>query len=56
MGGAKNVKSERLRNDVVDMIFAAFGTYFDGIMTSDKKVRLIHDEASYLIKEFFSHL
>jgi uncharacterized protein (DUF2461 family) len=49
VGGAKNVKIERLRNDVVDINFAAYGTYFDGLMTNDYKVQKIHYIARYFL-------
>jgi len=33
MNGTINVKPERMRNDLVDINFAAFATYFDGLLT-----------------------
>ena len=36
-GRAKNVKFEKLRNDMVDVNFAAFATYFDDLPTADAK-------------------
>jgi hypothetical protein len=30
VGGAKNVKPEKIRNDIVDATFAAYATYFQG--------------------------
>jgi hypothetical protein len=46
VGGAKGVRPERIRNDMVDMTFAAYATYFDGILTKDEKLSLLHREAS----------
>ena len=37
VGGAKNVKVERLRNDIVDVSFAGHATYFDGLLSADVK-------------------
>ena len=52
-GGRQNAKAKILRNDVVDMTFAAYGTYFDGLMTTDAIARLIHDQASRFLAELF---
>lgn len=50
-GGQLQTKPERVRNDMVDVNFAAYGTYFDGIMTNDRKMLSIFDEASFVLKE-----
>jgi hypothetical protein len=52
-GGVSDAKPQTLRNDVVDINFAAYGTYFDGLMTADKKVREIHDEARVWLTALF---
>ena len=31
VGGARNVKSEKIRNDIVDCTYAAYATYFQGL-------------------------
>ncbi len=54
VGGAKNVKPERMRNDLVDVSFAAFATYFDGILTADKKLLGIYGKAVFLLEKLFS--
>jgi hypothetical protein len=54
VGGARNVKPERIRNDIIDLNFAAFATYFDGILTSDLKVREIYYDANFLLRKFIS--
>lgn len=43
-GGARDAAPERLRNDFVDMNFAAYATYFDGILSADAKVLRLHTE------------
>ena len=53
-GGAGKTKPDRLRNDVVDMNFAAFATYFDGLLTSDKRAHEIYVEAEFLLREVFA--
>lgn len=49
VGGAKDIKPERMRNDMVDINFAAYATYFDGLLTADKKLSKIYEEAAYLL-------
>jgi hypothetical protein len=53
VGGATKVKPERIRNDLVDIYFAAFATYFDGLLTADKKLRRIHHDADFLLRSVF---
>ena len=53
-GGAGKTKPEKLRNDVIDVNFAAFATYFDGLITSDKRARQIYAEAEFLLREIFA--
>jgi hypothetical protein len=45
VGGASNAKVERIRNDMVDIHFAAYATIFDGLLTNDKKLTGIYREA-----------
>lgn len=52
-GGVGNVSLEKLRNDVIDVNFAAFATYFDGFLTDDKRAHLIYEHAASLIQEVF---
>lgn len=52
-GGAKDANPARLRNDFVDMSFAAYATYFDGLMSADAKVLRIHSEARVWLTALF---
>ncbi|MBU1690782.1 MAG: hypothetical protein KJ958_02255 [Gammaproteobacteria bacterium] len=52
-GGARHAAPARLRNDFVDMSFAAYATYFDGLMTGDAKVLRIHQEARVWLMALF---
>jgi hypothetical protein len=54
VGGAKNVKPERMRNDLVDVNFAAFATYFDGLLTLDDKLFRVYREACFWLEAVFS--
>ena len=53
-GGAGKTKPEKLRNDVIDINFAAFATYSDGLITSDKRAAQIYEEADFLPREVFA--
>lgn len=48
-GGAHNVSPEKLRNDMVDATFAAYGTFFGGLLTDDKRLQEISGYADILI-------
>jgi hypothetical protein len=53
-GGAGQTKPGKLRNDVIDVNFAAFATYFDGLITSDKRASEIYADADFLLQEMFA--
>jgi hypothetical protein len=50
MGGPKGVKSEKIRNDLVDVNFATFATYFDGLLSMDEKPRRIYRQAAFVLE------
>jgi hypothetical protein len=52
-GTAQNVRPDKLRNDVVDMNVVASATYFDGLLTTDKKAGAIYADAKFLLREAF---
>lgn len=54
VGGAHQVRPERLRNDLVDVNFATFATYFDGLSTADRKILEIYDETFWVINHVFT--
>ncbi len=54
VGGARNVKPEKMRNDLVDVNFAVFATYFDGLLTADNKLSEIYLEAICWLQTIFS--
>jgi hypothetical protein len=53
-GGARKAKPKVLRNDVVDLSFVAFATYFDGLLTADKRAAEIYADAEYILREVFA--
>ncbi len=49
VGGPKDIKPENMRNDMVDSLFAAYATYFDGLLTDDRKMKDVYDETSLVL-------
>lgn len=54
VGGAHLAKAEKLRNDQVDLSLAAFATYFDGLLTDDKRLASIYAESKVWLESIFS--
>ena len=52
-GGVSNALVGRLANDVVDMNYVAYATYFDGVLSRDKKLLKIYREADWYVREVF---
>lgn len=53
-GGAEAVKPEKLRNDMVDVTFATYATFFDGILSCDKKTNQLSQNACVILDAVFS--
>jgi hypothetical protein len=53
-GAAGRAKPQKLRNDSVDVTFATFATFFDGLLSADKKAQGIYVEAAFLLGEIFA--
>jgi hypothetical protein len=53
VGGAHQAKQERLRNDMIDVNFAVYATYFDGFLTADRKISEIYQETDWFLKRVF---
>jgi hypothetical protein len=49
-GGIENVRAEALRNDMIDVTYVVCATYWDGLLTKDKKMRAIYEECSHIIR------
>jgi hypothetical protein len=52
-GAAGRAAPEKLRNDVVDVNFATFATFFDGLLSADRKAQGIYALAAFLLREVF---
>lgn len=48
-GGADGVRADRMRNDVVDVIFATYATFFDGLISKDEKAQRIYRDAKFIL-------
>lgn len=53
-GSQAVIKPEKVRNDMVDVNFAAFATYFDGLLSADKKLTRIYMQARFMLHEIMS--
>jgi hypothetical protein len=49
VGGPKDVKITKIRNDIVDVNFATYATYFDGLLSMDEKPLRIYDRAAFIL-------
>jgi hypothetical protein len=49
-GGADGAKIRRLRNDLIDLHFATCATYFDGLMSEDRKSVSIYRQANEILQ------
>lgn len=49
VGGPKDVKITKLRNDIVDVNFAAYATFFDGLLSMDEKLVRIYHRAAFVL-------
>ena len=54
VGGPKDVKTEKIRNDLVDVNFATFATYFDGLLSMDEKPLRIYQRAAFVLDAIMS--
>jgi hypothetical protein len=52
VGGARNVKPEKIRNDIVDGTYAAYATYFQDFLSFDAGANEIYADAKFLINLF----
>jgi hypothetical protein len=52
-GGITHALEDTLANDVVDMNYVAYSTYFDGILSRDQKLLEISRETAWYVREVF---
>jgi hypothetical protein len=51
--GAKDARLERIRNDMIDVTFAAYATCFDGLLSKDNMASELYENANFLLKNTF---
>lgn len=49
----KNIRFDRIRNDMIDAQFATYATYFDGLMTGDDGAAWLHRRAREILSVAF---
>ena len=54
VGGARSVKPEKIRNDIVDCTYAAYATYFQGLLSDDAVANEIYGDAKLLVGLFLT--
>lgn len=52
-GGAIDANPDKIQNDMVDMHLVAFATFFDGLLTIDKKMIRIHRDVACILAGLF---
>jgi hypothetical protein len=55
-GGQMEKAAAKLRNDMIDISFATYGTYFNGVMTEDKRVRALQLELRVVLEQVGARL
>ncbi|KAF0179537.1 MAG: hypothetical protein IV086_16840 [Hyphomonadaceae bacterium] len=50
VGGVAQKRPDRVRNDMVDVVFATYATFFDGILTEDKMLSELHAKALVVLR------
>ena len=53
-GGHDTAQLGTLRNDFVDMAYAAYATFFDGLITEDRKLEDMYKLARWILRNVFS--
>lgn len=48
-GGWHSYSQEDMRNDLIDMSYVAYATYFDGVLSKDKKINELYEKSNSFI-------
>jgi hypothetical protein len=54
VGGAIGASPRKIRNDMIDLNFAAYATFFDGLLTSDRKLFQLYKDTKKLHRVIFA--
>lgn len=52
-GGLQQADPKKVRNDVTDTTYAAYATFYDGLVTNDNKLNGIHRNTRKLLRDLF---
>jgi hypothetical protein len=52
-GGYASVAPEKLLNDIVDLTYVTYATFFDGLISNDQKMLQIYEATRFLVDEVF---
>jgi hypothetical protein len=52
-GGHSNAAEPKLRNDYIDMTYAAYATFFDGLITKDTKLQEVYSASCWILARVF---
>ena len=52
-GGPGKVSKEKLQNDIVDMGYVAYASFFDGLLTRDIKMKQIYQDVCLFLNEIY---
>jgi hypothetical protein len=54
-GGSGSASAEKIRNHLVDAMFAAYASYFDGLLSADQKAIELYETTNDLLKVYHQH-
>jgi hypothetical protein len=52
-GGIGGVSPDKLANDLVDVTHIVYATYFDGLLSMDRRLNDIYAETDWLLRNIF---
>lgn len=52
-GGYENVSIKKIKNDFTDMTYAAYATFYDGLLTKDRELRQVYQTSKWLLQRVF---
>lgn len=55
VGGALGASAKKLRNNFVDLQYAIAASYFDGLITNDRRLQRIYEQLDFLLNAVFSN-
>lgn len=53
-GGIRNAKPEQIRNDSIDLTYVTYSTFFDGLLSQDKRMLRVSEETNQWLRVLLS--